>query len=164
MDRADGRGIQPSRLSVGGGPGEGWGHRRGDRPGGVSAGARQPPHPEGNAGIPALAVSHRAQPGARAPSPPDEVAPAPLPAGPVLDPEREAERRIGDAEMADALRHLSPREREAIYLRFFEDAAYEDVAAIMRIADSTCRVLVHRALDKLRRHLTTQVDQKRETL
>ena len=82
----------------------------------------------------------------------------------VLDPEREAERRIGDAEMADALRHLSPREREAIYLRFFEDAAYEDVAAIMRIADSTCRVLVHRALDKLRGHLTTQVDQKRETL
>src|SRR5947208_9042643 len=37
---------------------------------------------------------------------------------PVLDPEREAERRIGDAEMANALRYLSPREREAIYLRF----------------------------------------------
>ena len=65
--------------------------------------------------------------------------------------------------MAKALRYLSPREREAIYLRFFEDAAYEEVAAIMRIRDSTCRVLVHRALDKLRARLITTEEQKRET-
>ena len=83
---------------------------------------------------------------------------------PALDPEREAERRIGDAEMTKALRYLSPREREAIYLRFFQDAAYEEVAGIMRISASTCRVLVHRALDKLRAHLNTPFDQKRETL
>ena len=82
---------------------------------------------------------------------------------PALDPEREAERRIGDAEMAKALRDLSPREREAIYLRFFQDAAYEEVAAIMRIRDSTCRVLVHRALDKLRAQLITTEEPKRET-
>ena len=87
----------------------------------------------------------------------------PLRPEPKLDPEREAERRLGDAEMAEALRYLSPREREAIYLRFFQDAAYEDVAAIMRITDSTCRVLVHRALDKLRRQLITKTDQKRES-
>src|SRR5207237_3170224 len=55
---------------------------------------------------------------------------------PVLDPEREAERRIGDAERADALRQLGPREREAIYLRFFADAAYEDVARILLLSDS----------------------------
>jgi len=71
---------------------------------------------------------------------------------------------MGDAEMTKALRYLSPREREAIYLRFFQDAAYEEVAGIMRISASTCRVLVHRALDKLRTHLTTPSDQKRETL
>ena len=87
----------------------------------------------------------------------------PLRPEPKLDPEREAERRLGDAEMAEALRYPSPREREAIYLRFFQDAAYEDVAAIMRITDSTCRVLVHRALDKLRRQLITKTDQKRES-
>ena len=87
----------------------------------------------------------------------------PLRPEPKLDPEREAERRLGDAEMAEALRYLSPREREAIYLRFFEDAAFEEVAAIMRITDSTCRVLVHRALDKLRRQLITKTDQKRES-
>src|SRR5438067_1469084 len=85
----------------------------------------------------------------------------PLRAEPGLDPEVEAERRMGDAEMAEALRFLSPREREAIYLRFFQDAAYEDVAAIMRINESTSRVLVHRALDKLRDRLMRK-EAKRE--
>ncbi len=61
-----------------------------------------------------------------------------------------------------ALRFLSPREREAIYLRFFQDAAYEDVAAIMRINESTSRVLVRRALDKLRDRLMRK-EAKRET-
>ena len=62
--------------------------------------------------------------------------------------------------MANALQVLSPREREAVYLRFFQDSAYEDVAAIMRISESTTRVLIHRAIDKLRDRLTMQ--QKRE--
>src|SRR5438874_6767583 len=86
----------------------------------------------------------------------------PLRAEQGLDPQVEAERRMGDAAMAEALRFLSPREREAIYLRFFQDAAYEDVAAIMRINESTSRVLVHRALDKLRGRLMRK-EAKRET-
>ena len=86
----------------------------------------------------------------------------PLRPKPGIDPEVEAERRMGDVEMAEALRHLTPREREAIYLRFFQDAAYEDVAAIMRISQSTSRVLVHRALDKLRDRLMRK-EEKRET-
>ena len=81
---------------------------------------------------------------------------------PGLDPQALAERRMGDAEMARALELLSPREREAVYLRFFEDVDYAAVAAIMRISESTTRVMVHRALDKLRDHLNLQ--QKRETL
>src|SRR2546423_5038385 len=164
MDGAHGRGIRPSRLPIGGGAGKGCGYRRRDCSGGVSAGPCKPPHAERDVGISALAISHRAQPGTRAPSPPDALAPSSLPAGTGPRPEREAERRTGDAEMAKALRYLSPREREAIYLRFFQDAAYEEVAGIMRISANTCRVLVHRALDKLRAHLTTPSDQKRETL
>src|SRR5438046_1853565 len=58
---------------------------------------------------------------------------------PGLDPQLVAERRMGDTEMANALHTLSPREREAVYLRFFQDASYEDVAAIMRINESTTR-------------------------
>jgi RNA polymerase sigma factor (sigma-70 family) len=79
---------------------------------------------------------------------------------PELDPQVEAERRMGDVEMANALQVLSPREREAVYLRFFQDASYEDVAAIMRISESTTRVVVHRAIEKLRERLTIQ--EKRE--
>src|SRR5437016_12101583 len=64
---------------------------------------------------------------------------------PVLDPEREAERRIGNAGMKKAFRYLSPREREAIHLRFFQDAAYEDVAGIMRYRASNCLVRLHQS-------------------
>jgi RNA polymerase sigma-70 factor (ECF subfamily) len=80
---------------------------------------------------------------------------------PPIDPEAQAQQRLGDAEMMNALRILSPRERDAIYLRFFEDAAYEDLAAIMQISESTARVLVHRGLEKLRERLGRQA--KRDT-
>jgi RNA polymerase sigma-70 factor (ECF subfamily) len=58
-----------------------------------------------------------------------------------------------DPGMTRALDRLSPREREAVYLRFFSDLAYEEVAATMGLRESTARVLVHRAMDKLRRYL-----------
>jgi RNA polymerase sigma factor (sigma-70 family) len=69
------------------------------------------------------------------------------------DPAREAERLLGDAEVASALQSLSPREREAVYLRYFEDASYEQMSRIMGASESTARVLVHRALAKLRPRL-----------
>jgi len=59
-----------------------------------------------------------------------------------------------DPAMREAIERLSRREREAVYLRFFSDLAYEDVAAAMGLRESTARVLVHRATDKLRQHLT----------
>jgi RNA polymerase sigma-70 factor (ECF subfamily) len=55
--------------------------------------------------------------------------------------------------MRRALDRLSPREREAVYLRFFSDLAYEEVGLTMGLRESTARVLVHRAMDKLRRYL-----------
>jgi RNA polymerase sigma-70 factor (ECF subfamily) len=64
-----------------------------------------------------------------------------------------AEQSIGDVAVANALRTLSVREREAIHLRYFEDEAYEEVASVMRVSESTARVLVHRALTKLRDRL-----------
>jgi RNA polymerase sigma-70 factor (ECF subfamily) len=85
------------------------------------------------------------------------VMPQPLP-----DPEDEAERRMGDLEMAAALQLLTDREREAVYLRFFQDLAFDDVAAAMGINESTARVLVHRGLQRLRDRLA-KTSQKRET-
>jgi RNA polymerase sigma-70 factor (ECF subfamily) len=66
------------------------------------------------------------------------------------DPVREAEQHMGDAQVADAIRRLSAREREALYLRFFQDASYDEISAVMQVSESTGRVLVHRALTRLR--------------
>ena len=62
----------------------------------------------------------------------------------------------GDPAMHRALDRLSPREREAVYLRFFSDLAYEEVGVTMGLRESTARVLVHRAIDKLRRYLASK--------
>jgi RNA polymerase sigma factor (sigma-70 family) len=64
-----------------------------------------------------------------------------------------APRDLGDPLVLVALRGLTRREREAIYLRYFEDASYRDAAAVMRVHESTVRVLVNRALGKLRQRL-----------
>lgn len=69
------------------------------------------------------------------------------------DPTLEAERRMGDRELASALQHLSAGERQALYLRFSEDLAFEEIARIMGNRESTARVFVHRALAKLRSEL-----------
>jgi RNA polymerase sigma factor (sigma-70 family) len=56
-----------------------------------------------------------------------------------------------------ALRGLSVRERQAIYLRYYEDHSFAETARIMGAPQVTIRVIVHRALGKLRRELGTKV-------
>jgi len=48
-----------------------------------------------------------------------------------------------------ALATLVGRQRAAIYLRFYEDLEYADVATVMGIPAVTARTLVHRGLKKL---------------
>jgi RNA polymerase sigma-70 factor, ECF subfamily len=69
---------------------------------------------------------------------------------PAADPAQIAEGHIGDAALITALHHLSRREREAVALRYFEDLSYADISAVLGVRDSTARVLVNRALNKLR--------------
>jgi RNA polymerase sigma-70 factor (ECF subfamily) len=71
-----------------------------------------------------------------------------------VDPLEEVERRAGDAEMLGALDRLSVRERQALYLRYFEDLSFAESARILRMPQVTVRVIVHRALGKLRDRLT----------
>lgn len=71
------------------------------------------------------------------------------------DPMDVAERRQSDAALGNAMRGLSRREQEAVYVRFFEDAPYDQVGRIIGVRAGTARVLVHRALEKLRRQLDT---------
>jgi RNA polymerase sigma-70 factor, ECF subfamily len=70
------------------------------------------------------------------------------------DPMDVAERRESDVALGNAIRGLSRREQEAVYIRFFEDAPYDEVGRIVGLRSGTARVLVHRALAKLRRQLT----------
>jgi RNA polymerase sigma-70 factor (ECF subfamily) len=78
-----------------------------------------------------------------------------LPVPPILpaDPAEQFERRSEDLEVLAALRTLNLRERQAIYLRYFEDLPFADVARIMASPQVNMRVLVHRALGKLKRQL-----------
>jgi RNA polymerase sigma-70 factor (ECF subfamily) len=71
------------------------------------------------------------------------------------DPMDVAERNQWDAALGNAIRALSRREQEAVYVRFFEDAPFDEVGRIIGVRAGTARVLVHRALEKLRERLGT---------
>lgn len=71
-----------------------------------------------------------------------------------------AEDRGTDADPADrfavlaALRTLGDRERAAVVLRYYADLPDEEIADELGCARATVRSLVHRALPRLREHLT----------
>ena len=77
----------------------------------------------------------------------------PIPPPEPVDPLERIERRSEDEEVLAALRTLSLRERQAIYLRYFDDQSFADTARIMGSPQVSVRVLVHRALGKLRHRL-----------
>jgi len=74
------------------------------------------------------------------------------------DPVNEAERRAIDESVASALRSLTLGERQAIYLRYFEDQSFAETARILGRPSVSVRVVVHRALGKLRRQLEQSAD------
>lgn len=72
----------------------------------------------------------------------------------IVDPAAEAENRADALALGAALNKLKLREREALYLRFSEEANYDEIAQILGLRETATRVLVHRALQKLRRSLS----------
>jgi RNA polymerase sigma factor (sigma-70 family) len=72
----------------------------------------------------------------------------------VVNPLELVEARASDEAMQAALNILGLRERQAIYLRYFEDRSFAETARIMGTRQVTVRVMVHRALGKLRRHIS----------
>lgn len=48
------------------------------------------------------------------------------------------------------LSHLSPRQYEALVLRFYEDFSYEEIANMLKVNEQSARNLVQRGLDHLR--------------
>ncbi|RBL90565.1 RNA polymerase sigma factor [Chitinophaga flava] len=49
-----------------------------------------------------------------------------------------------------ALQQLTPRQREAVYLRFYENMQYDEIAAVMDISVKATYKLMARALDELK--------------
>jgi len=66
------------------------------------------------------------------------------------DPVATLDARSVDESLEAALRSLSLSEREAIYLRYFEDQSFKETARILGRPQVSVRVVVHRALGKLR--------------
>ncbi|GAB4040141.1 sigma-70 family RNA polymerase sigma factor (plasmid) [Spirosoma sp. SC4-14] len=67
----------------------------------------------------------------------------------IIDSETNAENLL---KLRSNLQQLSKRQREAIYLRFYQDLAYEDIAQVMAINQHSAVNLVYEALKLLRRH------------
>ncbi len=66
------------------------------------------------------------------------------------DPLAEFERRNGDPDLVVAIRRLRPRDRTAVYLFYYEDRPASEVAVALGISEGATRVLLHRALQRLR--------------
>lgn len=52
--------------------------------------------------------------------------------------------------LASAMRRLTPRQKEAVFFRFYENMSYEDIAAILNISVKATYKLVARAIIMLR--------------
>jgi RNA polymerase sigma factor (sigma-70 family) len=52
--------------------------------------------------------------------------------------------------LVQALNSLSPRQREAIYLRFFDNLTYEQIAQVMSLTVPTLYDLLSKAVKKLK--------------
>jgi RNA polymerase sigma-70 factor (ECF subfamily) len=72
------------------------------------------------------------------------------------DPVEQVEQKIGRTALEQAIASLGWRERQALYLRFFDDAPFDDVAISLGMRETAARVLVHRALKKLRDRMSAQ--------
>ena len=80
----------------------------------------------------------------------DPMAEPPAGAVPDADPAEAVERQEAASELARHLAVLSPREREAIALRFAAELPSAEVGAALGISATAARMLVHRAVVKLR--------------
>jgi len=74
-------------------------------------------------------------------------------APPEIDPVDEVVHRAEDRDLLRAVLGLPVKDRQAIYLRYFDGLPFADVAQIMATTEAAARVRVHRALKELRGRL-----------
>ena len=60
-------------------------------------------------------------------------------------------------ELSRAMKTLTSRQREAIYLRYIREISIEDIAAMLNMNYQSARNLIHRSIQKLRKELLTAI-------
>lgn len=71
---------------------------------------------------------------------------------------RGADEQVADSDaMFKALRHLPPRQRTVVVLRFYDDLAERDIAEVMGVSLGTVKSTLHRGLAQLRTQLGEEV-------
>ncbi|HBK32690.1 MAG TPA: RNA polymerase subunit sigma-70 [Porphyromonadaceae bacterium] len=56
----------------------------------------------------------------------------------------------------ELLGNLTPRQREAVYLRYMMELEYEEISEILNISPESVRKLVYRSMEKLREYATKE--------
>lgn len=81
-----------------------------------------------------------------------------LDAGVAFSPEDLLIDATGEAErhrrLLYALNQLTPRQREAVFLRFYQNLSYDQIAAVMQIGTQPVYNLIHQALKGLRTYFS----------
>ena len=72
---------------------------------------------------------------------------------PAIDPIDEVVHRAEDRELLRAMLALPFKDRQAIYLHYFDGLAFAEVGEVLGVSEVAARVRVHRALQGLRRRL-----------
>ncbi len=71
----------------------------------------------------------------------------------------EDERILVENELAqqkalkEATAQLTPRQREVIYLKYFQEMSYDEIASVMEISYQSARNLVYAALQVMKKHM-----------
>lgn len=60
-------------------------------------------------------------------------------------------------ELKEAMHQLTPKEREVLYLKFYEGMSYEEIEQIMSVSYQTSRNYVYRALQSLKAILSSEL-------
>ena len=63
--------------------------------------------------------------------------------------------------MQGAFTHLSAEHREILYLVFYEDLPYEDIARLLALPVNTVKTRVYYAKQNLRSHIERHTDMER---
>lgn len=84
---------------------------------------------------------------------PEEAPPERTPGNPLLGPDRLLEAREARANLLAALDGLSPKLREVVQLRFFQELPYEEIGERLGVPEGTVKSRIHRGRAELKRLL-----------